>query len=157
PRTRCFRNLAFFSAAEEFVALNGGHNSHAAFFAVFGALHAAQAAYADWSGQGNLVRKRQKNIHWRAFLHSLGEEKIDYTRTDIAGFGSGFPHSCARSPTYGKRQPHGKPLSGAAFRAGHGGSSLIEGPVYPGDTQGTIGLKTQIPKGLKKYRCTRTL
>src|SRR5437016_13763943 len=33
---------------------------------------------------------------------------------------------------------------------------LIEGKVYPGETQGTIGLRIQNRFNFKKYRCTRT-
>src|SRR5215469_1253950 len=150
-------SLAFFPVAQELVAFDRRYHSNATFFAVFGALNAAQAAYAHRSGKGDLVWKRQKDLHRRTFLHVFSQEKIDPAGADVPRFGCGFSNSCPCGPTNNERQPHGKTLSSSAFRAGQGGSSLIEGTVYLGATQGTIGLKTQIRSGSAKYECTRTL
>jgi hypothetical protein len=43
-------SLLVFLAAKEFIALNGGNHTDGAFFARLGALHAAEATDAYWSG-----------------------------------------------------------------------------------------------------------
>jgi hypothetical protein len=58
-----FANLLFFVAAQEFIALDGGNYADGAFIARLGALDAAEAAYADGSCQGDLVRQGQKNFN----------------------------------------------------------------------------------------------
>src|ERR1700674_4862412 len=75
--------LLFFVATKKFVALDGGNHADRAFFARLGALHAAQAADAYGSGEGDLVGKGQKNLHGRAFPDILGKEERDTAGADV--------------------------------------------------------------------------
>jgi len=76
-------SLLVFLAAKEFVALNGSNHTDGAFFARLGALHAAEATDAYWSGQSNLVGQGQKNLNRRAFPDILGKKEVDTAGTDI--------------------------------------------------------------------------
>jgi hypothetical protein len=76
-------SLFIFVAAKEFVALDGGNHADGAFFAWLGALHAAEAAYANRSGQSDLVGKSQKNLNGRAFPDILGKKEIDTAGADV--------------------------------------------------------------------------
>src|SRR5713101_5960004 len=97
-------SLLFVVAAKEFVALDGGNNADGAFFASLGALHAAEAAHADRSGQSDLVGKSQKNLNGRAVPDILGEKEVDTAGADVAGLGAGFTNCGARGPTNSERQ-----------------------------------------------------
>jgi hypothetical protein len=119
--------LAVLFAAQEFVPFNGSDNAYGGFVAGFGALYAAQAAYANRASEGDLIGKRQENLHRRAFFHVFSEVKVDSARADVAGFGASFPNGCASGPTDRKGEPHGKALGGAAFRARQERTSSIAG------------------------------
>jgi hypothetical protein len=95
--------LLIFVGAQKFVALDGGDDANGAFVASFGALHAAEAAYADWASHGDLVGECQQDFDCCAFFNVFGKEKVHATRADIAGFRAGFTHGCAGRPTDGKR------------------------------------------------------
>ena len=55
--------LFFFVAAQELVALDGGDYADGTFVARLGALHAAEAAYADGACQSDLVGQGEKNFN----------------------------------------------------------------------------------------------
>src|SRR5712692_10760870 len=76
-------SLLFFVAAKEFVALDGGNDADGAFIARLGALHAAEAAHADRSGQSNLVGQGKKNLNGRAFTDILGKKEVDTAGANV--------------------------------------------------------------------------
>src|SRR6202040_3261299 len=135
--------LVVFAATKEFVALNRCHHPDASFIARLGPLHAAQTAHAHRPGQGDLVRQRQQDLHRRPLFDVLRQEEIDSAGAYIAGFRVGFPNGCARGPSHGNRQSHGKTLGSAAFRPCQGEPPSSKDRVYPASAQGTIGLKAQ--------------
>jgi hypothetical protein len=114
------RLLRVVLAAEKFVALDSGDYADGAFVAGLGALHAAEAAYADRASQCDFVREGQKNLDRRAFPDVFGKKEVDTARADVAGFGASFAHSGAGGPADGEREPHLKALRRAAFGTGQG-------------------------------------
>jgi hypothetical protein len=76
-------SLLLFVAAKEFVSLDGGNHADGSFVARLGALHAAEAADANGSGQSDLVGKGQKNLNGRAFPDILGKKEIDTAGADV--------------------------------------------------------------------------
>jgi hypothetical protein len=148
-------NLVVVVAAQKLVALDGGNDAHGRFVARFGALNPAEATDANWSGQSDLVRKRQEDFNGGAFLDVLSQVKVDPAGANVAGFGAGFSNGGPGSPTNSKGEPHGEALSCAAFRPGQEKTSSIEGPVYLGWGVGTIGQEIQKEPRQTKYGGTR--
>ena len=72
-----------FFAAQEFVALDGGHYADGALIAGFGALHASEATYANRSCKGDFIRQGQEDFYRRAFLHIFGQEEVDAAGADV--------------------------------------------------------------------------
>jgi len=91
-----------FVAAQKFVALDRGDDANGRLVTRFGALDPAEATDTDRSGQGDLVRKRQKDLDGGAFLDVLSEVKVDPAGANIAGFGAGFSNGGPGGPTNGK-------------------------------------------------------
>jgi hypothetical protein len=112
-----------FVAAQKLVALDRSNHAHRGVVARFGTLNSTEATDADWSGQGDLVGKRQEDFDGGTFLDVLGEVKINPAGTYVARFRAGFSNGGPGSPTNGQGEPHGEALSCAAFRAGQGKTS----------------------------------
>jgi hypothetical protein len=101
--------------SQKFVALDRSDDTHGAFVTGLGTLHAAEAADANRTRHGDLVRQSQENFDRRTFANVLGKVEVDTARTDIAGFGAGFANGRTRSPAYGEGKAHLEALGSAAF------------------------------------------
>jgi hypothetical protein len=157
PFSREQRLLRFVAVPQKLIPFYRGDNSNGILVARFGPLYAAQAAYPHWARQGDLVREGEKNFNGWPFLHILGKKEVHSAAAYVAGFGGSFTNGRPRSPTNGKREPHGKPLGSAAFWAGQDRPPSMKDWVYAGIAWRTIGLGVQILSRWKKYESTTTV
>src|ERR1700722_6517 len=76
-----------FVAAQKFVSFNLGYHSDAAGFIDFGALDASETPHLDGAGEGNFMRQRQQNLHWRTTGNFFWKEEVHPSRTNVSRFG----------------------------------------------------------------------
>src|ERR1700716_3714019 len=113
-------------AAQEFVALDGRHNTDGALVTWLRALNASQATYPNRPGECYFIREGQQDFDRRTFLYIFRQKEIDPAGADVSGLRAGLSHRRTSRPADGERKAHLKALCRAAFGPSQSGASSSE-------------------------------